>query len=422
MSNSNKSGDGSNALASSNSTSQHQTENRKPSSREQVEAVLISALELKATDIYFVPGTRQASLSFRIVGILVPQPAVSEEMMEEYLRVLAQLARLDYNNLIQSGRGSGYFTLDHHDSLVEFQVAFVRDSSGLTACVRPMLREEFTLEDLGFEPEQLEAFKEIENPGGGLVIVAGPTGSGKSATASSILRRFEKSDSLKIVEICDPIRQLEDMRTQIQLDDTLSWNEALNAVLHFDADVIHVGDVRTTKQVKTVVEKSFTGPLLICTFHATSIAAVINHLTRMKIDPYELSAVLRLIIAQRLERRLCENCKVQVEQTTYYLPRGCARCAGTGYSGHTMIAEVLPITKKVGDGLERGASGTRIMQHAVEKDGVLTIEAVEERKAKRGLIVQPAMKERMRDFKEGRIEVLTDCNLLTEGFDVMNKE
>jgi type II secretory ATPase GspE/PulE/Tfp pilus assembly ATPase PilB-like protein len=359
-----------------------QARNQQPTLRDEFLSLLGKALDQQVADILIEPGSNQDN--FRTDGMLTLHRTLTGDKAQRYVNLLADAAGIPQHRL-RNYPENGTLSIKHKGKLLEASAAFVPTVAGIAAIVRLSRNAPRELDEIGFEPEQSQAIKQALASAQGLILIAGPTGSGKSTTAEACLRHLEANRSLKVFEIGDPVEFKNANRSQIALTKEITWKSALQAALDFRADIIFAGEIRTAEQAKQVFEAALRAPLVVCTFHARDIATTINRLQRMGVESYQMAATLSLVIAQELRRGLCQQCK-SADEAQVARAATCQNCSGTGRTGLTMIAEVLPVTPEISAQIERHAPGERIMRQAVSKDGVLTIEEIERRKAAAGLI------------------------------------
>ncbi|RKY23202.1 MAG: hypothetical protein DRP62_06395 [Planctomycetota bacterium] len=234
------------------------------------------------------------------------------------------------------------------------------------------------IEQLGFEPRLLEEFKKILAQPHGIVIVTGPTGSGKSTTLYSALN-YLRDPAKNITTVEDPVEYRLAGINQIQVkpEIELDFASCLRAILRQDPDIILIGEIRDKETVEIAIKASLTGHLVLSTFHTNDAPSAVSRLMYMGIEPYLLASTLNLVVAQRLVRRICSRCKEPVELsekilerlkitpeqasgTTFFHGRGCKACGGTGYSGRLPVFEFLVIDNAMREKLVTGASELEI--------------------------------------------------------------
>jgi type IV pilus assembly protein PilB len=240
------------------------------------------------------------------------------------------------------------------------------------------------IDKLGFEPKLLEEFKTILSQPHGIIIVTGPTGSGKSTTLYSALHHLRSStDNITTVE--DPVEYRLAGINQIQVKPEIGLDFAvcLRAILRQDPDIILVGEIRDKETVEIAIKASLTGHLVLSTFHTNDAPSAISRLVYMGIEPYLLASSLNLIVAQRLVRKICDRCKepvtlaeqvikrlgITLEQakSAVYQGKGCKACGGTGYSGRLPIFEFLVIDNDIREALVTGQGESKIRVLARQK-------------------------------------------------------
>ena len=239
---------------------------------------------------------------------------------------------------------------------------------------------------LGFDKEIEKPFKQALNEPDGIILVTGPTGSGKTTTLYTGLDMLNTSER-KILTAEDPVEYMMEGLGQVQVDTKIgkTFASLLRSFLRQDPDVIMVGEIRDAETSSIAIQASLTGHLVLSTLHTNSAAATIARLIDMGVEDYLLASTLKLIMAQRLIRTLCEKCK-QTEavsdelleqfglpkETVCYSPTGCKACSNTGYQGRSMIAEVLPITPTIEKAIIEGAS-TSLIEEIARRDGMRTL-------------------------------------------------
>jgi type IV pilus assembly protein PilB len=241
------------------------------------------------------------------------------------------------------------------------------------------------LDQLGFEPELLEKFKTMLSQPHGIIIVTGPTGSGKSTTLYSALN-YLRDPTKNITTVEDPVEYRLSGINQIQVkpDIDLDFAKCLRAILRQDPDIILIGEIRDKETVEIAIKASLTGHLVLSTFHTNDAPSAISRLLYMGIERYLLASSLNLIVAQRLVRKVCKRCKEpvtlneeilkrlkinheQAMDTVFYQGKGCTACNGTGYRGRLPIFEFLGVDSEIGEMIVNGASEAQIRASARQK-------------------------------------------------------
>lgn len=346
--------------------------------------ILLRALTRNASDIHISPLEHGARVRLRIDGKLHADRSIPNEVSPELVSYIKVLAKLD----IAEKRVSQDGNIDTHvDNLgVSLRVATVPTIYGEHVTLRILSQSRKaksldTLESLGMHAKQFDLFARAIHSPNGVVIISGPTGSGKTTTLYAVLRELTKSDTLHIISIEDPVEKPIDNVTQIKVDskqDRVSFERALRSVLRHDPDVVMIGEVRDGETAATALRSALTGHLVFTTLHTNNAPGILTRLIDLGVPDYLVATTLRLAIAQRLLRKPCRACMSWVvadEKTclTYgwdstqppRVPKvnGCAYCGMKGYSGRTAIYEVMPITGHVRELLLKGKSERELYSH-----------------------------------------------------------
>lgn len=348
---------------------------------ELVQSLILSAHEILASDIHIDPQEKDTIVRFRIDGLLYIVCTLEKSLHSELvarLKVVAGL-RTDEKLLPQDGR----YTFNEN---LDIRLTTVASYYGESVVMRLLKRDVVykSLKMLGFaESEQLLIEKTIKYPQG-LILVTGPTGSGKTTTLYTLLSMLNES-TRSIVTIEDPIeyaikgiRQL-----QVQNKKGIHFSTGLRSILRQDPDVIMVGEIRDSETALLSIQAALTGHLVISTIHTNSAVSTIARLIDMGIEPYLLSATLRLVINQRLIRTVCANCVENklitdtvlqfafnyghyITQKEIPIAVGCESCGGTGYKGRSVIEEVLVPSEEFKEALMKRTSIAQLEKMAIE--------------------------------------------------------
>ena len=360
--------------------------------------VIAQAVTDNATDIHFEPQEGQLRIRFRVDGLLVPVP-VPENLLRFQDAIISRLkimARLNISErrLPQDGRinfKAGGTTLDIRVSTIPTIYA-----ESISLRLLNQKKEAYTMERLGMSPEEQAAITHVLDFPHGIVLVTGPTGSGKSTSLNAFLRKINSTD-LRIVTIEDPIEYEVPGVNQMQVrpEIGLSFAGALRHVLRQDPDVIMVGEIRDRETADIAIRASLTGHLVFSTLHTNDAPGAITRLIDMGIEPFLVASAIELVIAQRLVRRLCPECSrpepvqklklrdtlaiLGVDQaeadtiTTLRAPVGCDRCRGTGYRGRIGIFEILRPNDELHE-LVLKRESTRALTQCARRHGMRTLE------------------------------------------------
>ena len=343
-----------------------------------VDKVILDAITAGASDVHIEPYKTSARIRYRVDGILKKIDDHTKYLSENYSRVVARikmLSKLDIAEKRKPQDGSSTFVNDNLD--VDLRISVLPTSHDERVVMRILNKDagEKKLEELGFEKNDLIKLKKAINSPQGMVLVTGPTGSGKTTTLYSILKDISKP-SINILTAEDPVEfDLEGIgQVKIREDINFTFEKALRSFLRQDPEVILIGEMRDKITVDTALKASLTGHLVFSTLHTNNALASIIRLLDMETPNYLISSALSLVIAQRLVRRLCSECREVDEAATpkllssigidpskssrarIYKSKGCGECNQTGHKGRMGIYEVLEINKNMKQAILSNAS------------------------------------------------------------------
>ncbi len=354
--------------------------------------LLQRALDNNASDIHLCPTRNGTQIKIRVDGKLRSDRAVSVQVADELVTYVKVLATLDISQKREPQDGN--IAHEFNGTVVHIRLATVPTIHGEHVTLRMLsqTREAQSLErleELGLHDRQYQLLKSSLGIPNGVVIISGPTGSGKTTTLYAGLRELVKQEILHIISIEDPVEKPVDGVTQIKVDsrqERVSFAKALRSVLRHDPDVIMIGEIRDGETAETALKSALTGHLVLATLHTNSAPGILNRLVDLGAARYLVAATLRLVMAQRLLRRPCKACLEWVEaseetckrygwKAPVRIPRvnGCAYCGMTGYSGRTAIYEMLPVTDEVRDLLLEGNSEAAMNDYLKRKAPELTL-------------------------------------------------
>lgn len=308
---------------------------KEPTARDEFLAILAQALDREANDIFLKHGETTGKVKARANETLTTLATVGPEKLRQFINITAAAAGLQPHQ-IKHQPATGRVAILHKKKRTECRVIFLPDVAGVSASIQMPNEPPSKLPVIGYEPEQLSAIRRALKREPGLIVIAGPTLSGKSSSAEALLNEIDNAGNLSVFQISNVIEFKNDTRTQIEVGKNVTWKSALEGALNFRPDVIDVGNVHTTEQASLTVEAAVRGPFVICTLHATSAASAITRLQRMGIEGHQLSAALRLVISQRLARQFCDRCRY-VYRTSFLPPRD----STTQHSETTFVASEL---------------------------------------------------------------------------------
>jgi type IV pilus assembly protein PilB len=336
-----------------------------------VDTVIFTALERRASDIHIEARDIEVVVKYRIDGVLInAMPPISKEWHSTILSRIKVMSELDIaeRRVPQDGR----FRVRYKGRFVDFRVSIMPSIHGEDAVLRVLdketLSEKFhnlSLEVIGFSQEDLRKFRRYIREPYGMVLVTGPTGSGKTTTLYAAINEI-KSDEDKIITIEDPVEYQVHGITQIPVNEKkgLTFARGLRSILRHDPDKIMVGEIRDQETAQIAIQSALTGHLVFTTVHANNVTDVIGRFINMGVEPYNFVSALNCILAQRLVRVVCPHCKKPVRYSasvlqaaglapevwgneTFAEGAGCLECSGTGFHGRTAITELLDLSDRI---------------------------------------------------------------------------
>ena len=335
-----------------------------------ISAIIRQALEQKASDIHLEPQKEKFVIRYRIDGILIRVREISLKLQQGFLSRLKIMASLDITErrLPQDGR----FRLKSYNEEIDFRISIIPTIHGEKAVIR-ILNNNFTdmnLENLGLdEKNYLLVSKEIKKTKG-IILVTGPTGSGKSSTLYAIIKKINNGN-INICTVEDPVETQITGVNQVQChyDIGRDFKIVLRAFLRQDPDVMMVGEIRDYPTAEIAIKAAMTGHLVFSTLHTNDAISGIFRLINLGIEPYMISATVNLIISQRLIRKLCNNCKIIDEnyqeklsilgikedffERKFYTEKGCKLCNHTGYKGRVAIFEIFYLDEEIKEAIDK---------------------------------------------------------------------
>jgi general secretion pathway protein E/type IV pilus assembly protein PilB len=354
-----------------------------------VNEVLIEALELSATDVHIEPQENGLRVRYRIDGMLRPQP-VPPEINQFYSSIVTRLKIMSRLNIAERRLPQdGRIKLRIRGREIDVRVSIIPMIHGEGVVLRLLdkSRMVFDLVNVGLPPEIISVFNKLIELPHGIILVTGPTGCGKTTTLYSCLNEL-KSTTTKIITVEDPVEYQTEGINQIQVHSKigLTFAHGLRSILRHDPDVILVGEIRDAETANAAIQASLTGHLVFSTLHTNDAASAFTRLIDMGVEPFLASSTVEGVMAQRLIRQLCLECREsytpdesdmpsdfpQPFPEVLYRPVGCRACRETGYSGRTGIFELLRTDEGVRDLCVARASSSKIRQHGLE-NGMTTL-------------------------------------------------
>jgi len=365
-----------------------------------VNDILFRALQMRASDIHIHPFETKIQVRYRIDGILYDTLMLNRNVLSLVISRVKVMAGMDIaeRRMPQDGRCS--VRIGQRE--IDLRVSTVPTSYGERAVLRLLDKSSgiLTLEQLGFWEEDKQIFDRMINRSHGVIFVTGPTGSGKSTTLYACLNRID-STVKNIMTVEDPIEyQLAGIsQMQVAPKKGMTFVNALRHILRQDPDVIMVGEVRDNETAAMAIQSSLTGHLVFSTLHTNDAAGAISRLLDFKIEPYLVSSSLVGVLAQRLVRRICPDCRQAYEppahelrelgigddaNQTFYVGAGCAKCFDTGYRGRTGVYELMTISEDIREMIYQRQTAGAIKKLALES-GMQTLRMDGARKVAEGI-------------------------------------
>jgi len=365
-----------------------------------VNNIIEGGVRQRASDIHIEPFEYNVRVRYRIDGVLREIISYDRALYAAIIARLKVISGMDISEKRKPQDGRITITVDRRE--YDIRVSNLPTVFGEKVVMRLASKEGFKRDkkDLGLSPTDLVKFDNILRNPHGIILVTGPTGSGKSTTLYTALSELA-SDEVNIITVEDPVEANVDNVNQVQVNvkANLTFASALRSILRQDPDIIMIGEIRDGETAEIAVKASITGHLVVSTLHTNSTAASISRLIDMGIEPYLLGDSLVGIIAQRLVRRLCPECKEsyeadeeekrvlkvpQNEPLKLYKACGCEACGNTGYYGRIGVYEIMPISRKIKNLIASGANADEITAQAVT-EGMNTLRMSASNYVKQGL-------------------------------------
>ncbi len=366
-----------------------------------VNLILMEGVRSRASDIYIEPQEKDVRVRYRIDGVLheaMRSPKKVQGGMISRIKIMSGMDIAE-RRVPQDGR----FGITANKEVVDFRVATLPDIYGELIVMRLLRKESAMLElqDLGFSSDSLERFQKSFSKPYGAILITGPTGSGKTTTlygVLNILNNIEKN----LITVEDPVeyRVAGISQVQVNVKADLTFAVALRSILRQDPDIVMIGEIRDEETALIAIESALTGHLVLSTLHTNDAAGSLTRLTEMGIEPFLVASGVDCVVAQRLARLLCKECKESYEPTeqllkdtgieikdkipTLYRPKGCKRCNNTGYKGRLGIYEILLVTEEIERLAVKEATSEEIKRVGMEQ-GMKTLREDGIEKALKGL-------------------------------------
>ena len=351
-----------------------------------IEIILKTSIQSRASDIHIEPTETNCIVRSRIDGMLSETFIFDKDIYPPMVSRMKLLSNMDIaeRRRPQDGR----FSAQILDKEYDFRISTLPILNGESIVLRILDKSKviINLEDLGMHPDNFAKFKKSMKAPYGIILVTGPTGSGKTTTLYGALNDI-KSIKTKIITVEDPVEYQLNMIQQVHVNEKsgLTFVSALRSILRQDPDIIMIGEIRDQETLRIAIQAALTGHLVFSTLHTNDAISALPRMIDMGIEPYLVSGALVCIEAQRLVRKLCPHCKQKItlsqkalDEVKKFLPEGyqfyknvgCPQCSQTGYLGREMISEILPISDHIASLVANGASKDEIKKSAYE-DGFI---------------------------------------------------
>lgn len=363
-----------------------------------VDSLFKRAVREKASDIHIEPMEEEIIVRFRIDGVLrkiVTLPKMLHPAIVSRIKILSNL-KIDEQRLPQDGR----FQIKLNQNKIDFRISTLPTVNGEKVVARILDKSAgiLTLEDLGMRGTPFETLKDNITKSHGMILVTGPTGSGKSTTLYAALDRI-KNIAINIITLEDPVEYRMPGINQCQINSDIGYTFAsgLRSILRQDPNVVMVGEIRDFDTANIAIHAALTGHVVLSSIHTNNAAGTIPRLIDMDIEPFLISSSVNAVVAQRLCRKVCQKCKTELEldaatseaiqkeidlmpknqqkdlkEQKFYKGKGCAACSDTGYKGRIGIYEVLPVTEKIKARCTRETSTNEFQEIAIS-EGMITM-------------------------------------------------
>ncbi len=357
-----------------------------------VNTILFQGLKLRASDVHFHPYLDRTQVRFRIDGILYDMDSVPRKAHEAIISRVKVMGRMDIaeRRLPQDGRA----TIKIGDGEVDVRISSVPTTNGERIVMRLLDKTSkvYTLEEIGLSAKNLEILRDYINWSHGIILVTGPTGSGKTTTLYGCMGELDVTQK-NVLTIEDPVEYSLPGISQVQVNNKkgLTFASGLRSFLRQDPDVMMVGEIRDLETAEVAIRAALTGHLVFSTVHTNDAPSTVTRMVDQGVEPYLVASSLILVIAQRLVRTICPHCKVTVPVTDEWIAKlrkvdlsaaqfgneitygaGCDECFHSGYAGRTAIYEFLPVDEILRTQVMEGVSASQMKRSALER-GMVTL-------------------------------------------------
>ena len=352
-----------------------------------VNEILLEAINERASDVHIEPYEHDLKIRYRVDGIL-RNTNVPPQIRQLQAAIISRIKILSNLNIAERRLPQdGSFKIKVHDREIDLRVSIIPMIHGEGVVMRILDKQSIllSLEDLGFDDDMLKVFQHVISQPHGILLVTGPTGSGKTTTLYAALNGIV-SEEIKVLTIEDPVEYHLEGINQVSVNTKagLSFAKGMRSFLRHDPDVIMVGEIRDLETAETAVQASLTGHLVFSTLHTNDAASATTRLLDMGVEPFLVSSSVEAVLAQRLVRTICKHCRQEYrpepreippdypyKDEPFYHGEGCRECRGTGYSGRKGIFELMLMDDELRDLVLQRASAGKVKNKAVEHGLVL---------------------------------------------------
>lgn len=355
-----------------------------------VDMITLQAVKIEASDVHFRPGQDSSKVLYRVDGVLHEGPVVPLTLHEGMVSRVKVMANMDITETRRPQ--DGHFTMTFGERNVDFRVSTTPTTWGELMVIRALYRDEGLrpLNELGMEGTTLSAFRRALKSPYGMVLVSGPTGSGKTTTLYGGITELIDGRS-NIITIEEPIEYRLDNINQVEVNRAagIDFAHGLRSILRLDPDIILVGEIRDTETASMAVDSALTGHLVLSAIHANNAAGAVVRLVDLEVEPFLVGSSLVGVEAQRLARRVCDHCKsereptameaiayeqiMQEEATEFFIGEGCNLCGHTGYQGRIGIFEFMQVSEEIRRLIAAKSTADEIRAQAI-REGMIPLE------------------------------------------------
>jgi len=359
---------------------------------------LRKAIKEGVSDVHFEVFKHSARMRFRLDGVLMEEPGTDKILFENYSKIITRIKIMSKLDIAERRKAQdGAITLKVGEKEVDFRVSCMPTSFGERVVMRILDTDgiDLSIEKLGFHEDDEKAFIDSITSPQGMVLVTGPTGSGKSTTLYAALNKINRED-INILTAEDPVEFTLDGVGQVHVkpDYGMTFASALRSFLRQDPEVVMVGEIRDQETVEIAIKAALTGHLVLSTLHTNDAVSTITRILNMGVQPYLITSALTLIVAQRLARKNCTECLIEDENVnesqlrsvgfsaeestriSVFKGKGCSVCNETGYKGRKGVYEVLKISDNMIEGILQEKTTPELKKIALEKDNFLNMQEI----------------------------------------------